>query len=179
MKQWLHHHQYAFTVALRRLRQQPFSSLCNILVISLSLAVPIVVAAVLDTARPVVQQIPVSAEVTLYLDRSAPAGTAARLGDQLRAQHADEIEAVEVVGRDEALKALRERPAWSEALAVLPENPLPDAIVVTLRQHPEIAQTVKELSAKWQGLDSVDSVQVDSAWVQRLQSMLDFLGMAL
>ena len=139
MKRWLNQHRYALSVALRRLRSQPFSSLCNILVISLSLAVPIVVAAVLDTARPVVQQIPVSAEVTLYLDRAAPAGTAAQLGAELRQRHADDIESLEVIDREQALADLKSRPAWSDALAVLPDNPLPDAIVITLRQHPEIA----------------------------------------
>ena len=179
MKRWLHQHRYAFTVAVRRLVSQPFSSLCNILVISLSLAVPIVVAAVLDTARPVVQQIPVSAEVTLYLDRSAESDAARKLGDALRERHAEDIEAVEVIDRHKALEALRNRPAWSDALAVLPDNPLPDAVVVTLRQHPEIAATSERLSSEWKALDGVESVQVDSTWVQRLQAMLDFLRMGL
>ncbi len=179
MKRWLHQHRYAFTVAVRRLVSQPFSSLCNILVISLSLAVPIVVAAVLDTARPVVQQIPVSAEVTLYLDRSAESGAARKLGEALRERHAEDIEAVEVIDRHKALEALRNRPAWSDALAVLPDNPLPDAVVVTLRQHPEIAATSERLSSEWKALDGVESVQVDSTWVQRLQAMLDFLRMGL
>lgn len=179
MKRWFYQHRYAFVVALRRLRNQPFSSLCNILVISLSLAVPIVVAAVLDTARPVLQQIPVSAEVTLYLDRGVEAGAAASLGAELRERHADDIESIQVIDREQALAELRERPAWADALAVLPGNPLPDAVVVTLRQHPEIAETTRRLSADWSALDGVDSVQVDSAWVQRLQSMLDFLRIGL
>ncbi len=179
MKRWLNQQRYAMSVALRRLGSQPFSSLCNILVISLSLAVPIVVAAVLDTAQPVLRQIPVSAEVTLYLDRNAPAGTAKRLGAELQARHTEHIASLAVVDRDRALAELRRRPAWSDALAVLPDNPLPDAIVITLQQHPEIAATSNRLSTEWESLEGVDSVQVDSAWVQRLQSMLDFLGMSL
>lgn len=179
MKRWLHQHRYAITVAWRRLRSQPFSSLSNILVISLSLAVPIVVAAVLDTARPVIQQIPVSAEVTLYLDRSAKAGAAEQLGALLHEQHREDIDALEVITREAALEGLRSRPAWSDALAVLPDNPLPDAIVVTLRQHAEIAATSERLRAEWSELETVDTVQVDSAWVQRLQSMLDFLSVSL
>lgn len=179
IKRWLNQHRYAFVVALRRLRNQPFSSLCNILVISLSLAVPIVVAAVLDTARPVLSQIPVSAEVTLYLESSVPSGAAAKLGAELKERHSEDVESVEVITREQALAQLRSRPAWSDALAVLPDNPLPDAIVVTLRQHPEIAATSTRLSAEWNELDSVDSVQVDSTWVQRLQTLLDFLSVGL
>ena len=125
------------------------------------------------------QQIPVSAEVTLYLDRSAESGAARKLGEALRERHAEDIEAVEVIDRHKALEALRNRPAWSDALAVLPDNPLPDAVVVTLRQHPEIAATSERLSSEWKALDGVESVQVDSTWVQRLQAMLDFLRMGL
>lgn len=179
MRRWLNQHRYALAVALRRLRTQPFSSLCNILVVSLSLAVPIVVAAVLDAAQPVLRQIPVSAEVTLYLDRAAPPGAAEQLGAELRQRHAEDVESLEVIGREQALAELRRRPAWSDALAVLPDNPLPDAIVITLRQHPEIAATSTRLSAEWDELDAVDSVQVDSSWVQRLQSLLDFLSIGL
>jgi len=179
MKRWLYQHRYAIVVALRRLRGQPFSSLCNLLVIGLSLAVPLIVASVLDTARPVVRQIPVSAEITLYLKSSVQTESANRLARDLREAHGDQIESVEVISRDAALAELRKRPAWSQALAVLPENPLPDAIVVTLRQHPEIAQTSSRLQEDWSLLPEVDTVQVDSAWVQRLQSMLDFLSMGL
>ena len=179
MQRWLNQHRYAFAVALRRLRNQPFSSLCNVLVISLSLAVPIVVAAVLDTVRPVLSQIPVSAEVTLYLERSATDDAGQKLAAALRQRHAEVIESLELISRTEALAQLRSRPAWSDALAVLPENPLPDAIVITLRQHPEIAETSSRLSAEWANLDTVDSVQVDSTWVQRLQTMLDFLSVGL
>ncbi len=179
MKRWLNQHRYAFRVALRRLYNQPFSSLCNILVISLSLAVPIVVSAVLDTAKPVVRQIPVSAEVTLYLVRDAAPGTASRLASELQERHTDDIAAIEVIDRDRALAELRDRPAWSDALAVLPDNPLPDAVVVTLRQHPDIGATSKRLGAEWAQLEPVDTVQMDSVWVQRLQAMLDFLSIGL
>ncbi|NLC37226.1 MAG: ABC transporter permease [Alcaligenaceae bacterium] len=179
MKRWLNQHRYALAVALRRLGNQPFSSLCNILVISLSLAVPIVVAAILDTAQPVVRQIPVSAEVTLYLERSTPLASAEQLGAELRQRHAEHIDTLEVIDREKALADLRRQPAWSDALAVLPDNPLPHAIVITLHQHPDIASTSAQLSAQWRELDAVDAVQVDSAWVQRLQSLLDFLGIGL
>lgn len=179
MKRWLYQHQYALLVAVRRLKNQPFSSLCNILVISLSLAVPIVVAAILDTARPVLMQIPVSAEVTLYLDQEATARDAERIANDLRQQHANDIHSIEVITRDQALAELRERPAWAEALAVLSANPLPDAVVVTLQQNPDIAATSASLSAQWQAIPYVDAVQIDSTWVQRLQSILDFLGIGL
>ena len=126
-----------------------------------------------------VSQIPVSAEVTLYLDQQATPSDAEQLASELQRQHAEEVDTIEVITRDQALSNLRERPAWAEALAVLSSNPLPDAVVVTLQQNPDIAATSAKLSAQWRTLPNVDTVQIDSTWVQRLQAMLDFLGIAL
>jgi len=47
MRRLLRQHHYALTVALRRLASQPFSSLSNFFVISLTLAIPILTASVL------------------------------------------------------------------------------------------------------------------------------------
>src|SRR3546814_3405554 len=52
----LRQHRYALLVAVRRLLAQPFSSLSNILVIGLSLAIPISAASILVSAQPVVRQ---------------------------------------------------------------------------------------------------------------------------
>ena len=68
MKSWLRQHQYAFRVALLRLFTQPFSSLTNITVVALALSLPLIGWALLVSAQPVVQQIPVATEITVYLD---------------------------------------------------------------------------------------------------------------
>src|SRR3546814_17286488 len=58
-----------------------------------------------------------------------------QLADQLRKQHDREIASAKVITRAQALASLKAHPSWSAALAVLPNNPLPDAIVVTLRSE--------------------------------------------
>jgi cell division transport system permease protein len=57
---------------------------------------------------------------------------------------------------------------------VLPVNPLPDAIVVELAPGEDLAKRADQLAnvlRQWQG---VDIVQLDSAWVQRLEALLRF-----
>ena len=179
MKRWLRQHRYALRVALRRLLQHPFSSLANILVISLTLTIPIIAASVLVSAQPVVKQIPVTPEITLFMNPSAPTERATQLADQLRARHGDEIQAARVITRERALATLKASPSWSEALAVLPDNPLPDAIVVTLRDSPELAQRATTLAQEWRKRDAVDSVQLDSDWVRRLEAILRFVRIGL
>lgn len=181
MKRWLRQHRYALWVAVRRLLAHPFSSLSNILVISLALTVPILAASVLVSAQPVVREIPVSPELTLFLSPAAPEQAANTLGETLRRDYADEILAVRVVTRAQALTRLKSNPSWQAALSVLPDNPLPDAVVVTLRQ-PEgqaLHRLADSLAQQWRTIEHVDTVQLDSEWVRRLEAIMRFTRLCL
>jgi cell division transport system permease protein len=179
MIRWLRHHHYALSVALRRLWAQPFSSLSNVLVISLSLCIPILAASLLVSAQPVVRKIPVSPEVTLFMQADTSLEQANQTAAQLKKQAPEAVTAVSVVSRDDALKSLNKNPTWREALAVLPENPLPHAVIVTLRESEQLANEAAKLADQWRKLDHVESVQLDSEWVQRLEAILRFIKAGL
>src|SRR3546814_1617256 len=83
------------------------------------------------------------------------------------------------ITRAQALASLKANPSWSDALAVLPNNPLPGAIVVTLRDSPELALHANTLAQQWRALEQVDSVQLDSDWVRRLEAILRFVRIGL
>lgn len=179
MSRWLRQHRYALFIAIRRLLAQPFSSLSNILVISLTLAIPIIAASVLVSAQPVLRQIPVSPELTLFVKPSNAAEKAHELARELQKTHSEQILTASVITRDQALKTLKSNPSWSDALAVLPSNPLPDAIVVTLRDVPGLAQQAPALAGQWREMELVESVQLDSEWVRRLEAILHFVRIGL
>lgn len=179
MKSWLRLHRYALMVTLRRLAAQPFSSLANLLVMALALALPLLGAAILVSAQPVARQLSVTPEVTVYLTTSAPAGAADAIAQRIRDDHAAQVQAVRVVPRDEALAQLRDDPTWDQALAVLPNNPLPDAVVATLTEGEQLAQRAGQLAEAWQKWEHVDLVQLDSDWVQRLEAILRFARVGL
>ncbi|MET0183819.1 MAG: ABC transporter permease [Achromobacter sp.] len=179
MNAWLRQHRYALAVTLRRLAGQPFSSLSNLLVMGLALALPLLGSAILISVQPVARELSVTPELTVYMRVDAAPGAAERVATQIRAEHAQQIEDVRVIKREEALAALRNNPAWSASLAVLPENPLPDAVVATLRTGDDLATRADALAATWRKLDQVDVVQLDSAWVQRLEALLRFARIGL
>lgn len=179
MRRWLRQHRYALAVAVRRLLAQPFSSLANLLVIALTLTVPILGAAILITAQPVARQLSVSPEMTIFLSPAANTEAGAKLAQRVRTDFADDVEAVRVVPRGQALEKLSANPNWSQALAALPANPLPDAVVVTLRDHPDLARHADALATQWRQWEQVDLVQHDSAWVQRLEAILRFARIGL
>lgn len=172
MKRTLRHHRYALRVALGRLAQHPFSSLANVLVISLTLALPIIAASILVSVQPVARDIPVSPEATILMRPGTDMAYTRELAQRLQKDHDDYIATARVVPRDEALDGMKQNPAWTDALSVLPDNPLPDAVIVTLRDIPEMAQEASRLATLWRQLDNVDTVQLDRDWVRRLEALL-------
>ena len=53
-------------------------------------------------------------------------------------------------------------------------NPLPDAVVVAFTPGEDLAARANELARVWRSWPNVDLVQLDSAWVQRLEALLRF-----
>ena len=178
MKAWFRQHRYALGVTLRRLAAQPFSSLTNILVISLALAIPLLGAAVLVSVQPVVSGLSTGPEITVFMKPGAPAASAGAVAARIDKEFGDDILDAVVVSRDQALSRLRSNPAWADALAVLPDNPLPDAVVVTLAGT-DFAARATRLAGVWTTWKDVDHVQLDSEWVQRLQALLRFANIGL
>lgn len=179
MKRWLRQHRYALSIAVRRLLAQPFSLLSNLLAIALALSVPIVGSAILLAAQPVAREVSVSPEITLFMKREAPVDAVNSIASKLRAEFADDVQTTRIVTRQQAYKSLQNNPNWADALSVLPDNPLPDSIIVTLADNANLASRTNALVKQWRTWDGVDMVQHDSAWVQRLEAILRFLRIGL
>lgn len=179
MTRWLRQHRYALRAATRRLAAHPFSSLSNLLVIALTLALPIIGASILLSAQPVVKQVSVSPEVTLFLKPGAAAGAAGNVAQRVRTEYSQDVLAVNIVPRQQALKNLKANPSWADALSVLADNPLPDAVVVTLKDSADLAGHASSLAGQWRQWEHVDLVQLDSDWVQRLEAILRFVRIGL
>jgi len=171
-------HRYALGVTLRRLALQPFSSLANVMVIALALAIPLLVASTLLSLQPVARQLSTDPELTVFTKVGSSTDVARNMAQRIERDFRNEVAKVRVITREEALAALKRNPSYADVLAVLPGNPLPDAIVVTLRGA-DLARRSPELADTWRKWDGVDMVQLDSAWVQRMEALLRFGNTAL
>lgn len=179
MKAWLRQHRYALAVTLRRLGKQPFSLLANLLVMGLALALPLLGAAILVSVQPVARQLSVTPELTVFMQPGAPIEAAQAVADRIVRDASGQVSDVRLVPREEALAKLRGNPAWNDALAALPDNPLPDAVVATLASGPDLAARASALAQQWRAWERVDQVQLDSDWVQRLEAILRFARIGL
>lgn len=178
MKAWLRQHRYALITSLRRFATQPFSSITNLLVIALTLTVPLVGAALLVSIQPLSQEVSTHPQITLFLQPklSASQGQAV-LGRILSEADTANYQAA-WIPREQAIHQLQEQASWREALSTVADNPLPDAIVVTLL-GPDPAKQAAELAPVWQSWEEIDLVQMDGEWIQRLHSLISAVRIGL
>ena len=182
MRSWLRQHGYALKVALRRIIQTPFSSLANILVIAFVLSLPLLAASLLVSLEPATRTVSVNPAITLFMKDTLSLDETNELSQRIRADSSDLIQMIEVVDKNKALEDLKNTPAWSESLSVLPKNPLPHAIIVTLSNSGQDfvnSERVLALADEFAGYDEVDLVQFDSEWVQKLQAIMTFIKVVL
>ena len=170
MRSWLRHHALSFAQTMRRFGANPFASLLNALVIGVALALPLGGYVLLANLQQLTRGLVTDPQISVFLAPDAARSDTAEIDRRLRSTPG--VIRVEFVGRDKALAGLKRTPGIAEVVATLRDNPLPDAFVVTLgAKEPEFA---RRLEQEIKNYPKIAHVQADSAWVQRVSSLLKF-----
>lgn len=171
---WLAAHRRALRQAAGRLLAQPLGATLSALVIGLALALPTTGLALFASVESLASGISGTPEVSLFLKDGTSAEDRARLERGLRGDGS--IAALRFVSREDARQELA-RNGLADVLDSLPDNPLPDAYVVTPRGVDPAAFAT--LAARFRGNPAVEHVQVDTLWVQRLEALVSFGKLAM
>lgn len=169
MKMWLYQQRMAATQALKRLAQQPFGVLLGALVIGIAAALPMTGWVLTDNVAGLARSVSGTPELSLFMRLGTPTEDVRQLEERLRRETG--VAAVRFISRDDALRQLSSTSGVADVVATLPDNPLPDALIVSLRdaQPSRFEALAKQLAA----LPQVEHVQMDSAWVQRLYALIE------
>jgi cell division transport system permease protein len=162
-------HWRTLKVAMGRLAGTPLATLVTILVIGIALSLPAALYLLLSNLAQASSAFETQPQISLFLRLDAGKEAQSQIEKKLK-NHAA-IKSFRFVGRDQALKALSASNGLGDLAAGLPENPLPDTYILSARDS-EATQLDKlrlEVS-KWPGVEAAD---LDSAWVRRLNAMLD------
>jgi len=180
MTAWLAQHRRALSWAVRRLGAAPANTLLSLLAIGIALALPaggqMLLANALQFSRSAGND-NATPQISLFLALDADRRTADAIGTRLR--NLPNVKEVRFVSREEALKRMQAGEGLAEVIAALPRNPFPDAFVVKPRdESPAATEKMREEISRWA---KVEHVQLDSAWVRRLDAMLRLgrVGVAL
>jgi cell division transport system permease protein len=168
MRVWLQHHGLSLAQTLARLARSPFATALNVLAIGVALALPFGVYCVLGNLESLSRNASIDPQLSVFLARDAAKADIAAVETRLKG--AGGVSAVRFVSRDAALVELSRAAGMEQVIASLPQNPLPDAFVVTLSgSDPALAD---RLELQFKSLPKVAYVQADSAWVKRLDALL-------
>lgn len=168
-------HLRVLRATLLRLLLTPNATLLNVLIIGIALSLPVGGYVILKSAQNLTGQLTGTPQISVFIKIGTSAGDVARIGDKLK-QNA-KIERVEFVPRDVAFKKLQQSAELSDVIGDLSQNPLPDAYIV----YPKAtdATSMESLSDELKTWSQFDHVQLDSAWVHRLEAVLGFGRLAV
>jgi cell division transport system permease protein len=166
----LRHVQVALD-SLGRLYRNPLPSLMTAAVIGIALALPTSLYLLLDNLHRLSGSWDGQASISVFLKDRVPAAQRDRLAAQLRDWQ--EIASVRVITPEQALQEYSARSGLGDALGALDKNPLPAVLVVVPRASQRGADPAAALQQKINALPAVDLAELDLAWVQRLNAMLE------
>jgi cell division transport system permease protein len=173
VKTWLARHVQTLVGSLGRIVQHPFATAMTMAVIAVALALPLFLNVLLQNTQAAAANLNQAFELSVYLDKKAGGERTAELAKQLRAR--GDVAAVRIITAEQALAEFRGGSGFGKALDALTDNPLPNTLVVTPTLAASTPEGTGTLKTNIAAMANVDTVQLDTEWVQRLNAILAVL----
>lgn len=174
---WLTRHLQTLIGSLGRLAQHKLATVLTVLVIGIALALPASLQLLVSNAREAIGDFNQAVDLTVYLKRPTSDEDAVATAERIRQRR--DIAEVELISADEALREFRRDSGFGPAIDALNDNPLPHTLVVRPATEYAAADNLETLAEDLRALASVDLVQLDTAWVNRLNAILEAIRRAL
>ena len=171
MTAWFMRHLQTGIGSLGRLAQHKLATTLTILVIGIALALPACLHLLVANAQIATGNWNRAVDLTVFLKRPTSAEEARRTAERIRQRR--DVAEVQLILADEALKEFRRGSGFGDAIDALNENPLPHTIVVRPAAAYTNTANLQSLAADVRALPSVEVVQLDTAWVNRLNAILE------
>jgi cell division transport system permease protein len=170
---WLARHAQTLLGSLGRIAQHPLGTGMTMGVIAVALALPLFLNVLLQNTRAVTANWNQAFELSVYLNKKAGGDRAEALAKELRAR--GDVASVRLITAEQALLDFRGASGFGKALDALDSNPLPNTLVVTPTLAASSPAGTGILKLSIAALPDVETVQLDTEWVQRLNAILDVL----
>ncbi|MEW6165561.1 MAG: permease-like cell division protein FtsX [Pseudomonadota bacterium] len=165
---WLAAHWKAIRLALARLATAPLNTVLSVLGIGIALALPAGGQLLLTHVAALSRGATTTPQLTVFLPVDAERKRAEAVEARLKAQ--PEVAATRLLPREDTLERMQADAGLADVIAALPQNPFPDAVVVTPAD--EAPATMERLAATVREWREVEHVQVDADWARRLSAFV-------
>ncbi|MDI6750673.1 MAG: cell division protein FtsX [Pseudomonadota bacterium] len=156
-------------LALRRLFAAPVDTLLAMLGIGVLCALPVGGYLLLTPLASLAQRTAAAPELTVFLPVAAERKASLAVEERLKALPG--VAKTRLLKREDTLTRMKTKGTGglADAIAVLPDNPFPDAIVVTPTD--DDPATLDALAATVRQWREIEHVQVDADWARRLAAI--------
>lgn len=172
MNAWLMQHREALRWAWQRIYATPINTLLPLFAIGIMLALPASALMLIDNVMPWVrganQSQATTPQISLFMKLDADRAQSDAIASRLRGLPG--LKSIRFISREDTLKRMQTDPGLRDIIASLPKNPYPDAFIITAENDtPENMERLRDTLRRW---PAVEHVQLDSAWVRRLDALL-------
>lgn len=168
MRAWTGQQARALRLTCRKLVRTPLSTLFNVLVLGIALALPSGLYLGLVNLQSAARAASPEPQLTVFLALDVDGAQVKETGRRLE-QHGA-VAQVRYISREQALEEMKRASGFGAIAEGLGVNPLPDAFVVDARDASSAA--LERLRAELAGWPGVEFVQLDSQWAQRVDAVL-------
>lgn len=170
---WLSQHQLVAIETLLQLLTKPFGTIMTWMMIAISLTLPGTLWMAFDNLSQLSSSLQKSGSISVYLKLGTTDANAQLILDQINQSNL--VAASSYMNAETALAEFRETSGLSEALDLLPSNPLPGLIQI----EPKLEATQQDIAQLIQGLEAqprltlhIDQIVQDDAWLDKLEVFL-------
>jgi cell division transport system permease protein len=157
--------------SLGELWRQPAASFMTVAVLGLSITLPGTLYIMVKNVEKMTTGWDQAAEISLFLEPSANAASAQQLLARLSTW--PEVEKVIFISADDALQEFKTLSGLGDALAYLPQNPLPNVVLVSPAEKFATPRAARALLEKLNAQREVASGKLDIEWLERLYAMVN------
>lgn len=165
---WLGHHLSAARLAGRRLAASPINTLLAVVAIGVALALPAGGQMLLGNILQLAHSAAPKPQISLFMQLDAERKAADLVAKTLEKHPA--IKSTQFLTKEETLERMKESAGLKDVIEALSRNPFPNAFIVIPVN--DGADAMEKLAAELRKLPKVEHVQLDSAWIRRLDALL-------
>ena len=173
LRAWLLSHAQSFVYSLGQYYRNLLSSILTTAVIGISLALPGGFYLLLENAQQVTAGWGGSIQITAFLKPEIDAAAAKELAAHLLENQ--NIEAVKLIDREQALAEYKELSGFSEVIDLLDENPLPTTIIVLPKIDALSGDRDQRIIEYLHSQPEIEVAQYDQQWVKRLYGIIEII----
>jgi cell division transport system permease protein len=169
---WWSCHLRAFLFACGELIRSPISNLMTLFVIGIAFSLPVTLFALLQNVESVITNWQTSPRIELYLKQNTSQAQINTILQNLNQN--TKVEKATYISPQQGLQSLqRNGSVTQDSIQSLGSNPLPAVIQVTPNHINSTPQSIQQLYAQLQQINSVDMAQLNLNWVKHLYYLVE------